>query len=109
MATWATARSPSCGGQHELDARPARPTSLGSSTADADARQPALLGRPARGPLHAPALRRVRPGAALSAAGLPTLLLDGEPVGRGAARRQDSHLARVPPCLPLLLQAGGGL
>ena len=40
------------------------------------------LGRHARGPVHAPALRRVRQGAALSAAGLPALLLDGERASR---------------------------
>src|SRR6478609_2892314 len=96
-ATWATARSPSCGGQHEH---------AGARAADAcaDPREPALLGWPARGQADAAALRRVRKGAALSAAGLPALLLDGERVQGGTAQRPAAHLYGVPPSLQLLLQ-----
>src|SRR5690242_8680966 len=85
-ATWATDRSRFCGGPHEcgthLDSAGTR-----TANADADAREPALLGRPARRPFHAPALRQVRKGAALSSAGLSALLLHGKHLAGGAARR----------------------
>src|SRR5258707_11963006 len=89
-ATWAMARSPSCGGPHEH--RDCRAAVARAPAADADARKPALLGRYARGAVHAPALRRVRQGAALSATGLPALLFDGEQLQGSADRRRYPYL-----------------
>src|ERR1700687_967525 len=104
MATWATARSPSCGGRHEH--RRGGTTRSGTSAADTDARAPALLGRHARRPVRAPALRRLRQGAALSATGLPALLFDGKQLQGSADGRRDPYLDGLPPSLQLLLQGG---
>src|SRR5262245_9084790 len=98
-ATAATGRSPACGEppEHWRAAVGTR-----TSTAHPDAREPALLGRNARGPVHAPALRVVRQGATLSAAGLPALLLDGQHLQGSVDRRRDPQLDGLPSSLQFL-------
>src|SRR4051794_2040994 len=101
-ATWVTARSPYSGGRHEYRAC----FRCGARTADAraDAREPALLGRPAGRQADAAALHRLREGAALSAAGLPALLLDGQRIQAGATHRHGPYLDGVPSPVQLFLQ-----
>src|SRR5260370_41143195 len=106
-ATWAPAGPPSGGGRHGHRARCA--AGARASAARADARKPAVLGRHARGSVHALALRPLPQGPPLSAAGLPALLFGVEPLQASDDAWGDPYLDDQPPALQLLLQARSAL
>src|SRR6185437_5081042 len=101
MATLATARSPSCGGREHDGVRQA--------AAAADTGYAALLGWLEGRDAAAAALRRVRQGAALSAAGVRCVLVDGLRVDRCERARARAQLDGDAPSVPSRMEAGAAL
>src|SRR5918998_175256 len=94
MATWATAPSPSCGGDDERDRKrqQARPR--------ADAAQRPLLGGAEPAQAAAAEVPRLRQDPPLPAADVPGLPFDGGGVGRGQRPRHGAQLDHHAPRLP---------